>query len=100
MTPPVVTLRDNRIQAARAFAKQFTPFEWKYLCSRGWFFTAIDRALETGDFLPIESRADETLVEAKLRPYVSPIWPPFYSSTNPSRGSLTGCFEAGDKEIR
>ena len=36
MRPPFVDLRDNRVQAARAFAEQFNHFEWKYLCSCQW----------------------------------------------------------------
>jgi hypothetical protein len=77
MTSPVLNMTDNRIQGARAFAEQFAPFEWKYLCSREWFLTAMDRALENGDFLRIENKAHDALVDAKLRPYVSPVWPPF-----------------------
>jgi len=42
-------------------------FEWKYLCSWQWFLSGIDRALEIGDFFPIQVRAEEALVDAKLR---------------------------------
>ena len=73
MRPPFVDLRDNRVQAARAFAEQFNHFEWKYLCSCQWFLSSIDQALDTGDFFPIQIRADEALVEAKLRRQVSTV---------------------------
>jgi hypothetical protein len=67
MRPLFIELRDNRVEAARAFAEQFNRFEWKYLCSCQWFLSSIDRALDTGDFFPIQIRAEEALVDAKLR---------------------------------
>jgi len=67
MRPPFVDLRANRVEAAKAFAEQFNQLEWKYLCSCQWFLSSIDRALETGDFFPIQTRAEEALVDAKLR---------------------------------
>ena len=79
MTPPIVNLRDNRIQAARAFAQRFNQFEWKYLCSCQWFLTGMDRGLDTGDFFPIQIRADEALVEGKLRRQVSSVTSDGYS---------------------
>jgi hypothetical protein len=82
MTPLFVELRDNRIQAASAFAKQFNQFEWKYLCSCQWFLTGTDRALDTGDFFPMRIRADEALVEAKLRRQVSTVTPDASSHDN------------------
>ena len=72
MTPAIV-MRDNRIQAARAFAQQFNQFEWKYLCSCQWFLAGMDRGLDTGDFFPIQIKADEALVEGKLRRQVSSV---------------------------
>jgi hypothetical protein len=71
MTPPFVDMRDNRFRAARAFAEQFNRFEWNYLCSCQWFLTSIDRALDTGDFFPIQIRAEEALVDGKLRKQTS-----------------------------
>jgi hypothetical protein len=56
-----------RIPAARAFAGQFSNFEWKYLCSYRWFLTGVDRGLSTGDFLPLQRRAEDELVNEGLR---------------------------------
>jgi hypothetical protein len=63
MWPPFVDLRDNRVQAARVFAEQFKNFEWKYLCSCQSFLSSIDQGLDTGDFFPVQTRAEEALVE-------------------------------------
>jgi hypothetical protein len=73
MRPPFVVLRDNRVQAARAFAEQFNRFEWKYLCSCQRFLSSMDRALDTGDFFPIQIRAEKALVDAKLRREPTPM---------------------------
>jgi hypothetical protein len=67
MNPAFVDLRDNRIHAARAFSKQFNRFEWKYLCSHQWFLTRVGRALDTGDFLSLQLKAEETLVNDRIR---------------------------------
>ena len=56
-----------RIHAARTFAKQFSNFEWKYLCSYRWFLKGVDRGLRTGDFLPLQRRAENELVNEGLR---------------------------------
>ena len=56
-----------RIHAVRAFARQFSNFEWKYLCSYQWFLKGVDRALRTGDFLPLQRRAEDKLVNEGLR---------------------------------
>ena len=45
MDPAIVDLRNNRIQAARIFAKRFDTFEWNYLCSCQWFLTLMGKAL-------------------------------------------------------
>jgi hypothetical protein len=82
MRPPFVVLRDNRVQAARAFAEQFNSFEWKYLCSCHWFLSSIDQALDTGDFFPIRIRAEKALVDAKLRRVTSTVNPDEWSHDN------------------
>jgi hypothetical protein len=58
---------DKRVEVAKAFAQQFTSFEWEYLCSYQWFLTGMDRALETGDFALLNARAKNTLVDDKIR---------------------------------
>ena len=58
---------DIRIQAARAFARQFNNFEWKYLCSYRWFLKGVDRGLRTGNFLPVQLRAEDELVNEGFR---------------------------------
>ena len=68
MNLPFVDLKGTRIQAAKAFAKQFSEFEWQYLCSYRWFLMAVDQGLETGDFSPLNVRAERTLVDEKIRP--------------------------------
>lgn len=68
MNPPLVSPTDSRIQVAKTFARQFNNFEWEYLCAYQWFLTGMDRALETGDFSIIKSRAEQTLVDDKIRP--------------------------------
>jgi hypothetical protein len=73
MTPQFVDSRDRRIRAAKAFAEEFNQFEWRYLCSYQWFLTAIDRALETGDFLSIRLRAEAALIAGKLRRQTSTV---------------------------
>jgi hypothetical protein len=73
MTPPFVDSKDSRIRAAKAFAEQFNPFEWKFLCSHQWFITAIDRALQTGNFLSLQIRAEQALIDGKIRRQTSPV---------------------------
>ena len=72
MNPPQVAKIDSRVQVAKAFAQQFNHFEWEYLCSHQWFLTSIDRALETGDFSKLQCRAEQTLVDDKIRPRRKP----------------------------
>jgi hypothetical protein len=67
MNRPFVDLRETRFQAAKAFAEQFTQFEWQYLCSHQWFLTGIDQALVTGDFFPLHVRAEQTLLDDRIR---------------------------------
>ena len=67
MDPAIVDLRNNRIQAARIFAKRFNTFEWNYLCSCQWFLTLMGKALDTGDFLSLQLKAEETLVNDRIR---------------------------------
>jgi hypothetical protein len=54
-------------QTAESFAKQFTHFEWKYLCSYRWFLEALAAAVETDDFSLLQIRAERALVRARLR---------------------------------
>jgi hypothetical protein len=68
MNLPFVDVEGTRIQAAKAFAGQFSEFEWQYLCSYQWFLTAVDQGLATGDFFPVNIRAERTLVDERIRP--------------------------------
>jgi hypothetical protein len=52
----------------KPFALQFNNLEWECLCSYQWFLTGMDRALETGDFSAMQSRAEQTPVDDKIRP--------------------------------
>jgi len=67
MKPPFVDLRKTRFQAARAFAEQFSQFEWQYLFSHRWFLTGVDEALVTGDSFPLQVRAEQTLINDRIR---------------------------------
>jgi hypothetical protein len=68
MNAPVLDPATSRTDAAKAFAQQFNNFEWEYLCSYQWFLTGMDLALETGDFSAIQSRAEQKIVDDKIRP--------------------------------
>jgi hypothetical protein len=52
---------------AEAFAKQFTHFEWEYLCSYRWFLKDLARALEIGDFASLCIKARRKLVRGRIR---------------------------------
>ena len=67
MNPPLDAVRNRSVEVAKAFAEQFTHFEWEYLCSYQWFLTGMDHALETGNFAQLAARADKTLVDDKIR---------------------------------
>jgi hypothetical protein len=67
MSVPINRSRESRIAAAKAFAEQFNKYEWKDLCSYQWFLSSMDRSLETGNFRCLQIRAEETLVDDKLR---------------------------------
>jgi len=67
MNPPPDAAINDRIEIAKTFAQQFNHFEWEYLCSCQWFLTAVDQALETGNFGQLTARADKTLVDDKIR---------------------------------
>ncbi|PWT86102.1 MAG: hypothetical protein C5B58_01975 [Acidobacteria bacterium] len=69
MSPSPDTAIDDRIEIAKIFAQQFNHFEWEYLCSYQWFLTAVDQALETGNFAQLTARAEKTLVDEKIRPH-------------------------------
>ena len=67
MNPPADAITDRKVEVAKAFAQNFTHFEWKYLCSYQWFLTGMDHALETGNFSQLAARADKTLVDDRIR---------------------------------
>ena len=67
MNPPLDPARNRSVEAAKAFAQQFNHFEWEYLCSYQWFLTAVAHALETGNFAQLTARAENTLVDDKIR---------------------------------
>ena len=67
MNPPLVAVRNRRVEAAKAFAEQFNHFEWEYLCSYQWFLTGMDQALETGNFARLTARAVKTLIDDSIR---------------------------------
>jgi hypothetical protein len=67
MNSPFADLTENRIETAKNFAKQFSQFEWEYLCSCQWFLTGMDQALATGDFFLLSIRAEQTLLNDKIR---------------------------------
>ena len=67
MNPLADAVTERRVEAAKAFAQQFTPFEWEYLCSSQWFLTGMDLALATGNFTLLNCRAAKTLIDDKIR---------------------------------
>src|ERR1700751_2309982 len=54
-------------QTVESFAKQFTHFEWKYLCSYQWFLKDFTRAVETDDFSSLRIKAERSLVDGGIR---------------------------------
>jgi hypothetical protein len=54
-------------ETAECFAKQFTHFEWKYLCSYRRFLKDLATAVETDDFAFVQIKAEKTLIRARLR---------------------------------
>ena len=60
-------IRAHRVEAAKRFAARFNQLEWKYLCSHQWFLTGVSEALDSGNFFPIQVRAEEALVGGKIR---------------------------------
>jgi hypothetical protein len=54
-------------ETVESFAKQFTHFEWKYLCSYQWFLTDFARAVETDDFSSLRIKAERSLVDGGIR---------------------------------
>ena len=67
MNPPLDAGTNDRIEIAKTFAQQFDHFEWEYLCSYQWFLTAMDQALETGNFAQLTARAETTLIDDRIR---------------------------------
>jgi len=54
-------------QTVEWFAKQFTHFGWKYLCSYRWFLRDFVRAVETDDFSSLRIKAERSLVDGGIR---------------------------------
>ena len=67
MHPLIDEIRAHRVEAAKRFAARFNQLEWKYLCSHQWFLTAASEALDSGNFFSIQARADEALVDGRIR---------------------------------
>ena len=67
-TSPTPANRQNElIYTADSFAKRFSHFEWKYLCSNRWFLKGVAQALETNDFSSLQIKAEMALADAHLR---------------------------------
>ncbi|MBV8211806.1 MAG: hypothetical protein JOZ08_01115 [Verrucomicrobia bacterium] len=62
-----VSMDPTREQTVETFARQFTHFEWKYLCSYQWFIRDFARAVETDDFSSLRIKAERSLVEGGIR---------------------------------
>jgi hypothetical protein len=62
-----VTTDPGSEQNVESFAKQFTHFEWKYLCSYQWFLRDFARAVETDDFSSLRVEAERSLIEGGIR---------------------------------
>jgi hypothetical protein len=73
MSPPLVDVRRSRVEAAKGLADHFNRFEWNYLCSYQWFLNSIDQAFDTGEFLAVQTRAEEALIAGKLRRQTSTV---------------------------
>jgi hypothetical protein len=56
-----------RKETAECFVRQFTHFEWKYLCSYRWFLKDMATAVETDDFSLLQIKAEKALIRARLR---------------------------------
>jgi hypothetical protein len=67
MHPLIDEIRAHRVEAAKRFAARFNQLEWKYLCSYQWFLTGVSEALDSGNFFPIQARAEEALVDGRIR---------------------------------
>jgi hypothetical protein len=59
-------------QTVESFAKQFTHFEWKYLCSYRWFLRDFARAVETDDFCSLRIKAKRYLMRAGIWRAIGP----------------------------
>ena len=62
-----VSMDPRSEQTVESFAKQFTHFEWKYLCSYRWFLRDFALAVETDDFSSLRIRAERSLVDCGIR---------------------------------
>ena len=58
---------DKLCATAEAFVREFTHFEWKYLCSYRWFLKSLARALETRDFSSLRIKARRVLECDRIR---------------------------------
>jgi hypothetical protein len=59
-------------QTVESFAKQFTHFEWKYLCSYQWFLRDFARAVEADDFSSLRIKAKRCLMRAGIWRAIGP----------------------------
>ena len=67
MSPTPTNRQNELIHTADSFAKRFSHFEWKYLCSYQWFLKGVAQALETSDFSSLQIKAEMALADAHLR---------------------------------
>ena len=67
MSPTPTNRQNELIHTADSFAKRFSHFEWKYLCSYQWFLKGVAHALETNDFSSLQIKAEMSLAKAHLR---------------------------------
>jgi hypothetical protein len=58
---------DKRFATGEAFAKEFTHFEWRYLCSYRSFLKSLAQTLETGDFGLHRLKARRALEHGRIR---------------------------------
>ena len=61
------SVKTDLLPNAECFARQFTHFEWKCLCSYRWFLKDLATAVETDDFSLLQIKAEKALIRARLR---------------------------------
>ena len=62
-----VSMDSRGEQNVESFAKQFTHFERKYLCSYQWFLRDFARAVEIDDFSALRVKAERSLIDGGIR---------------------------------